>query len=228
MKVNIIAHRGIFNNDNIPENSLYSFKEAINKKIPIELDIHLSSDNKIVVFHDDNLFRMTSINKNIEDMKYNELAKINLLNTKEHIPTLDEVLKLINGQVLLIIEIKKNKKWRKLISLLIEALNNYQGKVLIQSFDFRVIKKIKKQYCCGLLLTKKYNNIKLDILIHKLLLFYCRPNFISINKKLLKYKYYKKITNKYKTYLWTIKNKEEINKYSDYELICNNLFNTLS
>ena len=51
----IIAHRGIFNNLNIPENSIKSFKKALRLGYPIELDVHLTKDNILVVFHDHNL-----------------------------------------------------------------------------------------------------------------------------------------------------------------------------
>ena len=54
----LLLHRGIYNNLNIPENSMKSFKRAINSNVSIELDIHLTKDNKLVVFHDDNLIRM--------------------------------------------------------------------------------------------------------------------------------------------------------------------------
>ena len=96
-----IAHRGIHNNLNIPENSIKSFKRAISKNIPIELDIHLTSDDKLVVFHDDNLIRMTGLYKKIRKCTYDEISKLKLLNTNEVIPLLSDVLDLINGKVLL-------------------------------------------------------------------------------------------------------------------------------
>ena len=66
----LIAHRGIYNNLNIPENSIKSFKKAVNNGIPIELDIHLTKDNKLVVFHDDNIIRMTGAYKKIRKCTY--------------------------------------------------------------------------------------------------------------------------------------------------------------
>ena len=60
LKNKIIAHRGIFDNKKVPENSIKAFKDAVNKKHTIEFDIHLTKDNKIVVFHDDTLDRMTN------------------------------------------------------------------------------------------------------------------------------------------------------------------------
>ena len=57
----IIAHRGIYDNKKIFENSIQSFKKALRYNIPIELDIHLLKDNTIIVFHDKNLKRITGL-----------------------------------------------------------------------------------------------------------------------------------------------------------------------
>ena len=79
IKQNFIAHRGVYNNVEIVENSMEAFKEAIKRKYIIELDVHLLKDNKtIVVYHDDNLERLTKINKKIVDCSYDELCKIKL------------------------------------------------------------------------------------------------------------------------------------------------------
>ena len=211
----IISHRGIHNKKNIPENSLLSFKKSVEFKYPIELDINLTKDDVLVVFHDDNLKRMTGLNRNIKDMTYNEIKNLYLLNTKEKIPTLEEVLKLIDGKVLLIIEIKNNNRYKILINKLVNILNNYKGKYIIQSFDYRSI----------LVLKNKYPYIKRGLLIsgsnkHKLYRFFintiikiCKIDFISISKKLLGNKKYDKYINKYPTFIWTIQSKEELDKY---------------
>ena len=99
--IKTIAHRGVHNNIDVPENSLLAFKKAKDLNLPIELDIQITKDNQIIVFHDYNLKRMTNIDKNIKDCTYQELTTIKLLKTKEKIPLLKEVLKLINGKVLL-------------------------------------------------------------------------------------------------------------------------------
>ena len=52
LKTNLISHRGIHDNIKVYENTLESFKLAIKKKYTIELDIHLTKDNQIIVFHD--------------------------------------------------------------------------------------------------------------------------------------------------------------------------------
>lgn len=220
-----IAHRGIFNNIDIPENSIMSFEKAIEYNYPIELDIQLTSDNKIIVFHDENLKRMANIDKYIKDLSLDKIKKYKLLCTKENIPTLSEVLNTINGKVPIIIEIKKSNNYKNMISILNKELELYKGDIIIQSFYPKVIYKTRRYYKSGLLITKKYKNKYANIIFHYLQQLYCRPNFISMNHKLLKYKYYKNLTNKYKTYIWTIKRKEDIDKYKteNYNYICNNL-----
>ena len=59
---NKIAHRGVFNNTSIPENSMKAFQKAIDLNYSIELDIQFTKDFVLVVFHDDNLKRMTGVN----------------------------------------------------------------------------------------------------------------------------------------------------------------------
>lgn len=106
---NLIAHRGLHDvNGGIVENSIESFKLAIDKKYIIELDVHISKDGEIVVFHDDNLNRVTGVNKKISEVTYDEIKKLKLKNTDSYIPTLQEILMLVDGKVPLLIEIKNN------------------------------------------------------------------------------------------------------------------------
>ena len=66
-KNTVIAHRGIHDNKEIPENSLKAFKLSIENNLTIELDIQLTKDNHLIVFHDANLKRMTGIDKQLSD-----------------------------------------------------------------------------------------------------------------------------------------------------------------
>ena len=59
----MIAHRGLFNTEEAPENSLAAFKLAIEKGYAIELDTQVSSDGEVVVFHDATLNRMCGFGK---------------------------------------------------------------------------------------------------------------------------------------------------------------------
>ena len=93
------AHRGYWNiHKAIPENSLSSFRLAVSHGFGIELDLHLTKDNKIVVFHDDFLTRMCGENLSVENTTYEELSRHTLAGTSEKIPLFSEVLALVNGQ----------------------------------------------------------------------------------------------------------------------------------
>ena len=62
------AHRGLHSADKlIPENSMAAFREALNNNLAIELDIHLTRDNQIVVFHDETLDRICHVPGTIEN-----------------------------------------------------------------------------------------------------------------------------------------------------------------
>ena len=165
---NKIAHRGMFDNIKTPENSIASFKKALKYNYSIELDVQLTKDNILVVFHDFNLKRMTGIDKLITDTNYEELKKLKLLNTNEHIPTLDEVLKLINNKVLLDIEIKDTKNIKELTNILKAKLSNYSNFIL-KSFNPRIVRYLKNntKYEVGYLINNKhklyYGNLNIQL-----------------------------------------------------------------
>ena len=138
LKNNIIAHRGIYDNKKIFENSLEAFKKAIDKGYAIELDLRLTKDNKIVIFHDDKLERLTNEKGYIKDKNFIELEKIKLINNSK-IPTFKEVLDLVNGKVPLLIELKSNIKGTRLEKEVVKELKNYKGEYAIQSFNPRTI-----------------------------------------------------------------------------------------
>jgi len=218
----IIAHRGIYDNDKVPENSIKSFEEAIKKNIPIELDIHLTKDNEIVVFHDDNLKRMTGIDKEIKDIKYSELKELKLLNTKEKIPLLKDVLKLVDGKVLIDIEIKDDKRLFKMLNLLIKILDNYKGDFIIKSFYIKYmfyLNIFKHNYIRGILIKKIENKFYNYFLNSNILIKIVSPHFLAYNKKIINSKIISKNKKRnIKTFIWTIKNEDEMNKYKNQNI----------
>ena len=132
-----IAHRGL-HNDNLwaPENSAEACRRAIFKGFPIEIDIHLTKDYQLAVFHDDNLYRMTGVNGKITDYTMEELKNLRLNDTSEKIPTLTEILKIVNGKVPLYIEIKNSTfPVGKLEKILKKAMQYYRGEWVVMSFN---------------------------------------------------------------------------------------------
>ena len=220
--MNIIAHRGI-HNEAIPENSMKAFSLALKKNIPIEFDVHILKVKNIVVFHDDNLKRMTNKDKFIKECTYEEIKDLKLKNTNEKIPLLKDVLKLVDGKVLLDIELKMDVTDHSLEDGLIEILKYYNGEVILKSFDFRKVKYLKKHtnYKIGLLIKRMsgfkdfiIRNINFNIII--------KPDSLACNKNMLDCKSVK--TFKKDIYIWTIKNKDELKIYKSDYYISENIF----
>src|SRR5690554_4893932 len=166
------THRGL-HSEKVSENSLESFKLAIEKNYAIELDIRVTKDGNWIVFHDDNLLRMTGSNIKIKDLLFDELNNYKLINNNEKIPLLSDVLDLVNNKVPLLIEIKHIKKTRKNLKNLFEILDNYKGDFAVFSFSpiiVYLIKKYRKNYIRGqissFLIIRKFLNL-LNISINR-------------------------------------------------------------
>lgn len=130
-----IAHRGL-HNDKIPENSLASFQNAIDKGYNIEIDVHLLPDGDFAVFHDTSLKRMCGVKQKLRKLNAGELQEYKLKGTKEHIPTLKEVLELVDGKTGILIE-NKLHKGQIIGKKLYEYIENceYSGDYAIQCFS---------------------------------------------------------------------------------------------
>lgn len=229
MKNKLIAHRGLHDKDT-PENSMGALKKALEKDIAIEFDVHLLKDNKIVVFHDNNLKRMTGIDKKINELSYDEIKDIKLANSDEKIPLLEDVLKLVNGKVLLDVELKCDHEKYKLEDALIEVLKDYTGKIVLKSFDYKTVKYLKKKtsYKVGLLIKnlegKNINKFDRYLLKSNLFLKYIKPDFIACDYRILDYKNIKSFRTRNPIFTWTIKDEnilEQVKDKADYYLVEN-------
>lgn len=132
----LVAHRGFHDNtSDAPENSLKSFEKAITAGYSIELDIQSTKDGVVVVFHDYNLERMCGVDALVAEKTYEEIKELTLLNTTEHIPTLQEALDLIDGQVPLVVEYKAESTDTGICDLADPILSAYEGAYCIQAFN---------------------------------------------------------------------------------------------
>lgn len=135
MKYRLYAHRGLFDNTgDAPENSLAAFKKAVEAGYGMEMDVQLSKDDKLVVFHDASLKRMCGVDGNVWDYTLEELQQFKLANSEETIPSFEDVLKLVNGQTPLIVEYKMDRPLTKVCELGNELLSRYEGAYCIESF----------------------------------------------------------------------------------------------
>lgn len=137
------AHRGLHKKDkSLPENSLGAFKAAVDAGYGIELDVHLTADDQLVVFHDDTLKRVCGVEGRTDDRTLAELRQLRLYGTEYTLPTLDEVLDVLAGKVPLILEIKRGEKRERNMLLcrkIRERLQRYDGPVCIESFDPSIV-----------------------------------------------------------------------------------------
>ncbi len=141
------AHRGLHDSEKgVPENSLAAFRLAVENGYGAELDVHLSKDGRLVVMHDESLLRTAGVDKNICDCTAEELDRLTLEGTGEHIPYLEEVLPLFEGKTPLVVEIKAFRKNHAVLTERVCALlDQYPGlQFCMESFDPRVLLWLKK------------------------------------------------------------------------------------
>ena len=208
LKRSVIAHRG-FHNSQIPENTLPAFVKCVDKNYIIELDIHILSDNTIVVYHDHNLKKLTGVNKVIETLTYAQLSSIKI-DKKYTIPTLKQVMHIVNGKAPILIEIKDVDNNSKFEEELVKILDNYKGEFAIQSTNPFVIDwfyKNRKDYVIGLIVFNDLNYKLVKKYVNKI-------DFISVYKKQLPFKINKLVLG------WTIRKQSE---YEKYKYLCDNL-----
>lgn len=221
-----IAHRGL-HDKNIPENSLGAFSKAIEKGYAIELDVQLLADGTVVVFHDESLARMTGNDGYIKYLNKSDLKALSLKGSKESIPTLEDVLKLINGQVPLLIEIKNKYKVGKLEQAVIDVLKNYKGDFAVESFNPYSLGYFKQHapnilrgQLAGFFKGEKLSWVKKYVLKHMTLnKKVSEPNFIAYEASALPNRFVKKYKN-LPLIAWTVKSKEEYLKVVKY---CDNI-----
>ncbi|HEY8004389.1 MAG TPA: glycerophosphodiester phosphodiesterase [Phenylobacterium sp.] len=101
-----VAHRGLWSPDGPPENSLAAFQGACAAGYGIELDVQLSADGEAMVFHDEDLERMTGARGRLSDRTTAELGELRLKGSDERIPTLVETLALVGRRAMVHVELK--------------------------------------------------------------------------------------------------------------------------
>ncbi len=136
-----LAHRGLHTaSQGCIENSASAFAAAISAGYGIELDVQRSADDVAVVFHDDDMDRLTDATGAFRHHSAAELGRTRLRGSTDTIPTLNEVLALVAGRVPLLVEIKENWNTMKdtdgiLERSVAEALAGYAGPVAVMAFN---------------------------------------------------------------------------------------------
>ena len=210
-------NKGIYDNENVFENTLESIKETVKKKYGLYLTIRKTKDNKFVVYEDKDLSRIHNLKDKIEDITYEELLYLSFF----HIPLLEEVLKEVNGKVPIIfsLKIKLNNKD------IFKILNNYKKDFAIISRNNKVLNYISKNYpdfIIGEAITKKIK-FNLSLLLIK-------PDFYSYNIDYYDSHKLKSIKEENRIIIgFLVNTKEKYNNYkNDFDnVIVDNYYNVL-
>ena len=221
-----IAHRGLHDKTS-PENSLSAFQKAIDQGYPIELDVQIIADGTVVVFHDSSLSRLTDNDGYLKFLNKEDLNLLTLKDSKEKIPTFEEVLNLVNGKVPLLIEVKNEGKVGELEKTVLEMLKKYKGEYAICSFNpyvleyfYKYAPDVPRGQIAGFFKGEKLSFLKKHAL-KKMLLNkkISHPDFISYEAKRLPNRFVKK----YKALpllAWTVRSESEYLKVVKY---CDNV-----
>ena len=200
----IISHRGN-GVSNFKENTKEALLTALSMDFidGIEFDVRITKDKKIVIIHDYVINFSSNGSGVVKNMEYGELIKYNF-GTKENpsiICTLDELLKNINNNKIILIEIKEESNDFKIMAdIFCNIINKYNLNIYITSFNYELIKYLKTK------------NIKVGLLIGMGLNTKRLYNLFDFN--IVTYQYRNRIDNK-ETFLWTINDaKEDLSKYN--------------
>ena len=131
-----VAHRGLWSPKGAPENSLAAFEAAVDGGYGIELDVRLSSDGEVMVFHDAGLERMCAAQGKLGERTVGELSTLRLKDTREPIPTLRRVLDLVDARALIHVELKTRPGEEGPLDRAVAALvDAYAGPIAIIGFN---------------------------------------------------------------------------------------------
>jgi len=221
----LYAHRGLWD-ESAAENSLSAFSVAVEKGFGIELDVQLSSDGEVMVFHDEDLARMTGVSGSLYEKDKAFLSSLRLAGTADAVPTLKEVLALVDGRVPLLIEIKSDHAWREVCEKTAALLDDYHGAYLIESFHPLAVawfRKNRPHVVRGQLSARIWKDKTMRTLSHAvvqnlLLNFYARPDFIAYDLHDKNYFAFR-LTRLFGpvTFAWTVRTPEDLAACADFD-----------
>ncbi|MFG2631972.1 glycerophosphodiester phosphodiesterase family protein [Streptomyces sp. NPDC048473] len=142
-----IAHRGLFDPAlGVPENSLPAFRRAVERGIPVELDVQLTHDGTLVVVHDATLERMTGTTLHVSQVRRVDLGRLRLGDSGEPVPTLEQALEVIDGRIPVVVDVRR---WGSELSPRLEravaaGIQDYRGPVALQSFDPLAVYRLRR------------------------------------------------------------------------------------
>ncbi|RLV58543.1 glycerophosphodiester phosphodiesterase [Parashewanella curva] len=214
MSLTVFAHRGASGYE--PENTLKAFATALEQgATSFELDVY-NVEDQLVVFHDENLKRLTEIDKAIADTSLNELSGLTVRG--ERIPTLIDVLALLKGCEVNI-ELKGPNTYQPLIDLypsLEQEFGFTPSELLISSFDHQALLQVRQAL----------PNVRIAPLYHEFpdtfnqVIDALQPDAIHVSLNMLKQnpKKLEQLQAITKVHVFTVNEKDDINTVLDLGL----------
>jgi len=211
-KIMIIGHRGAMGH--VAENTIPSIKKAMELGVDgIEIDVFRCKTGELVVFHDEKLDRLTNSSGLIESLELDSIKKITVLD-QYRIPTLEDVLILIDGQVKLNIELKGQGTASPTNDIINQYINKEgwtNDKFIISSFKWDELEKIRSLNSLipiAVLVNTRVNPIEALPFARKVKAIAINPNFKDLNQENIK----EIQSNGFKVFPYTINELDDIER----------------
>jgi glycerophosphoryl diester phosphodiesterase len=138
-----IAHRGLHDgNKAVWENTLTAFERAAARNYAIECDVLISKDGVPMVLHDADLRRLTGMEGQVSELTAAQLQSRKIGGTGDHVPSLRQMLDVVDGRVPLVIELKGDPGHDgNLVKAAANELCSYKGHAALMSFDHHLLRQ---------------------------------------------------------------------------------------
>ena len=199
------THRGLHYGSEFPENSLIAFAAALEFGAGIECDLRLTADNRIIVFHDRDAWRMCGSPMTIGESTLADLLRLSL--GGHPIPTLESLLSLVGGRAPLLLEVKTNRDIWRWVPALQERLSDYEGRFAVMSFDPRIPRLMKTnmpEIRRGLIVRDRHSPVRRGFAIAL-----ASPQFLAVERPALGKPWVERARRRMPIYGWTIRTAEE-------------------
>lgn len=178
-----ICKKGLFDNEEIFENTLPAIKKAVDCGYNLLLDLVITKDNQLVVCDIKKSATLLTCGKRIDKVAYKESENLQIMNSDHTVPLLCEVLKIVNEKVGIIFKIASTKQHKQIIKELLKQLAKYKGKTAIVTTNYKTyfwIKKKSKNTVCGVVLKKNSSKYIYNAILFANMNFFklLRPHFI--------------------------------------------------
>lgn len=205
-----IAHRGL-HDKTLTENSMGSFRAALEKGYNIEIDVHLLKSGEIAIFHDYSLKRVCGKDVKIADLTLEDIKGDDyLLPCGEHIPLLTELIELVEGKTGILLEVKFAGFSYKLEQAVLDIIKGKESFIALQCFSpytMRWFRKNAPEFCQGLLTASVLLQLESPLLKS------VKPDFLAHDVNAITPYFKKKVAkNNYKTLYWTVRTEKSVVK----------------